>query len=181
MNAVGRETAAGSPWLLFDLVGSGVAVTTPDGALDFCNAALLQLLAQDASYSVDVRLSLSVRSPLLIGESAAAHLYLIVQEAINNAVKHGRARSITVTVRTNRARLSLSIADDGVGIAENPARGAGMGLRLMEYRCAVIGGVMKIKRLPDGGTRIRCVCQQGPARRDSGRIAMHGAPAEDGD
>src|SRR5712675_1569541 len=48
MNAVGRETAAGSPWLLFDLVGSGVAVTTPDGALDFCNAALLQLLGQDA-------------------------------------------------------------------------------------------------------------------------------------
>jgi len=120
-----------------------------------------------ASYSVDVRLSLSVRSPLLIGESAAAHLYLIVQEAINNAVKHGRARSITVTVRTNRARLSLSITDDGVGIPENPARGAGMGLKLMEYRCAVIGGVMKIKRLPDGGTRIRCVCQQGPARRDS--------------
>jgi PAS domain S-box-containing protein len=123
-----------------------------------------------ASYSVDVRLSLSVRSPLLIGESAAAHLYLIVQEAINNAVKHGRARSIAVTVRTNRARLSLSITDDGVGIPENPARGAGMGLKLMEYRCAVIGGVMKIKRLPDGGTRIRCVCQQGPARRDSGRI-----------
>jgi PAS domain S-box-containing protein len=123
-----------------------------------------------ASYSVDVRLSLSVRSPLLVGESAAAHLYLIVQEAINNAVKHGRARSITVTVRTNRARLSLSITDDGVGIAENPARGAGMGLKLMEYRCAVIGGVMKIKRPPDGGTRIRCVCQQGPARRDSGRI-----------
>ena len=120
-----------------------------------------------ASYSVDVRLSLSVRSPLLIGESAAAHLYLIVQEAINNAVKHGRARSITVTVRTNRARLSLSITDDGVGIPENPARGAGMGLKLMEYRCGMIGGVMKIKRLPDGGTRIRCVCQQGPARRDS--------------
>jgi signal transduction histidine kinase len=69
-----------------------------------------------------------------------------------------------VTVRTNRARLSLSITDDGVGIPENPARGAGMGLKLMEYRCAVIGGVMKIKRLPDGGTRIRCVCQQGPAR-----------------
>ncbi len=48
MNAVGRETAAESPWLLFDLVGSGVAVTTPDGALDFCNAALLKLLGQDA-------------------------------------------------------------------------------------------------------------------------------------
>jgi PAS domain-containing protein len=48
MNAVGLETAAGPPWLLFDLVGSGVAVTTPDGTLEFCNAALRQLLRQDA-------------------------------------------------------------------------------------------------------------------------------------
>jgi two-component system sensor kinase FixL len=134
-----------------------------------------------ASYSVDVRLRLSVRSPLLIGESAAAHLYLIVQEAINNAVKHGRARSIAVTLRTNPALVSLSIADDGVGIAENPARGAGMGLKLMEYRSAVIGGVLKIKRAPDGGTRIRCVCPQGPARRDSGRVTKHRASAEDRD
>jgi signal transduction histidine kinase len=106
---------------------------------------------------------------------------LIVQEAINNAVKHGRARSITVTLRTNRALLSLSITDDGVGIAENPARGAGMGLKLMEYRSAVIGGVLKIKRLPDGGTRIRCVCPQAPARRDSARTTMRGASTQDGD
>jgi PAS domain S-box-containing protein len=134
-----------------------------------------------ASYNIDVRLHLSARAPLLIGESAAAHLYLIVQEAINNAVKHGRARSITVTLRTNRALLSLSIADDGVGIAENPPRGAGMGLKLMEYRSAVIGGVLKIKPLTDGGTRIRCVCLQGPARRDSARVTMRSASTEDGD
>jgi PAS domain S-box-containing protein len=113
-----------------------------------------------ASYNIDVRLRLSVRSPLLIGESAAAHLYLIVQEAVNNAVKHGRARSIDVTLRSNRALVCLSITDDGVGIAEYPARGTGMGLKLMEYRSAVIGGVLKIKRLPHGGTRIRSVCPQ---------------------
>ncbi len=46
------------------------------------------------SYGIDVRLRLMIRSPLRIGESAAAHLYLIAQEAINNAVKHGRARSV---------------------------------------------------------------------------------------
>jgi len=113
-----------------------------------------------ASYNIEVGLRLSIRSPLHIGESAAAHLYLIVQEAINNAVKHGRARSIAVTLRSNRALVSLSITDDGVGIVESPARGAGMGLKLMEYRSAVIGGVMKIKRLPKGGTRIRSVCPQ---------------------
>jgi len=112
------------------------------------------------SYAIDVRLHLSVRSQLLIGESAAAHLYLIVQEAINNAVKHGRARSIAVTLRTNRLLVSLSITDDGVGIAETRTRGAGMGLKLMQYRCAVIGAVMRIKRLPQGGTRVRSICPQ---------------------
>jgi PAS domain S-box-containing protein len=112
------------------------------------------------SYNIEVRLGLSMRSPLRIGESAAAHLYLIVQEAINNAVKHGRSRAVAVTLRSNRAWVSLSIADDGVGIAENPSRGAGMGLKLMEYRSAVIGGVMKIKRRPAGGTRVHCVCPQ---------------------
>jgi hypothetical protein len=112
------------------------------------------------SYNVDVRLRLSIRDPLLIGESAAAHLYLIVQEAINNAVRHGRAKSITVTLRSNRALVSLSITDDGVGIAESAERRSGMGLKLMEYRAAVIGGVLGIKRLPDGGTRIHSICPQ---------------------
>ncbi len=113
------------------------------------------------SYNIDVRLRVSIRFPLALGESAAAHLYLIVQEAINNAVRHGRARSIVVTLRTSRTWVSLSIADDGVGIAEAPARGAGMGLKLMEYRSAVIGGSLVIKRLSDGGTRIHSVCPQG--------------------
>ena len=112
------------------------------------------------SYNIGVTLRLSIRSPLLIGESAAAHLYLIVQEAINNAVRHGRARSILVTLRTSRMFVFLSISDDGDGIADSPARGAGMGIKLMQYRAAVIGGVMRIKRLRGGGTRIHSVCPQ---------------------
>jgi signal transduction histidine kinase len=125
------------------------------------------------NYHVEVRLRMSLKSPLLIGESAAAHLYLIVQEAINNAVRHGRARSIVVTLRTSPALVFLSITDDGVGIADSPGRGSGMGLKLMEYRAAVIGGVMGIKRRPDGGTRIRSVCPQdaGAARFRENRRA----------
>jgi hypothetical protein len=110
------------------------------------------------SYSIDVRLRLIIRWPMLIDESAATHLYLIVQEAINNAVKHGHARSVVVTLRTNRTVVYLSIADDGVGIADLAVRGDGMGLKIMQYRSAMIGGVVRIKRLPTGGTRIRCLC-----------------------
>jgi PAS domain S-box-containing protein len=121
------------------------------------------------SYDVAIQLRLAVRSPLLIGESVAAHLYLIVQESINNAVRHGRARSIAVTLRANRTLVSLSISDDGVGIAEKPGRGGGMGLKVMEYRSAVIGGVLGIKRRPGGGTRVHSVCPQnaGAARFNS--------------
>src|SRR5271163_989749 len=39
-----REPTADSSWLLFDHVGGGVAVTMPDGTVEFCNAALLQLM-----------------------------------------------------------------------------------------------------------------------------------------
>jgi signal transduction histidine kinase len=117
------------------------------------------------SYGIDVRLWLSIRAPLRISESAAAHLYLIVQEAINNAVRHGRARSIGVTMRTNRSLVSLAIVDDGIGITELPARGTGMGIKLMEYRTAMVGGVMRIKRLSDGGTCIHSVCPQDTGAR----------------
>jgi PAS domain S-box-containing protein len=112
------------------------------------------------NYQIDLQLRLAIHAPLGLGESAAAHLYLIVQEAINNAVRHGRAHRVVVRLRSSRSVVLLSITDDGVGIAEAAARGTGMGLKLMEYRCAVIGGVMSVKRAWQGGTRVRCVCPQ---------------------
>ena len=54
-----------------------------------------------------------------------------------------------------------------------------MGLKLMEYRSAVIGGVMGIKRLPGGGTRIRSVCPQdagGAAPQESPVAERHSRP-----
>jgi signal transduction histidine kinase len=109
------------------------------------------------SYGIDVRLRLMLRSPLRIDDSTATHLYLIAQEAINNAVKHGHARSVAVKLRTGRTLVYLSITDDGVGIADNSARGAGMGLKIMKYRTAMIGGVMQIERRLNGGTQLRCL------------------------
>jgi PAS domain S-box-containing protein len=110
------------------------------------------------SYGIDVRLRLMLRCPLLIDEAAATHLYLIAQEAINNAVKHGHARSVVVTLRANKTIIYLSITDNGVGIADTQPRGTGMGLKIMEYRATMVGGVVRIERLPNGGTRIRSVC-----------------------
>ena len=109
-------------------------------------------------YGIDVRLRPMIRSPLLVDESTAAHLYLIAQEAINNAIKHGHARSVVVKLRTTRHLAYLSITDDGVGVPDDAARGTGMGLKIMEYRAAMIGGAMRIRRVPNGGTSLRCIC-----------------------
>jgi signal transduction histidine kinase len=110
------------------------------------------------SYGLDVQLNLTIRHPLLVNESAGAHLYLIAQEAINNAIKHGHARSVIVKLRTTVKLAYLTITDDGGGLSSAPSRRAGLGIKIMEYRAATIGGEVHIKRLVNGGTRVRIVC-----------------------
>lgn len=131
-------------------------------------AALQTLVAWSRdSYQLDVRLHLALRSPPRIDEAAAGHLYLMAQEGIANAVRHGSARSILVTLRSNRARICLSIADDGSGVADPAKRGRGMGIKIMQYRCSLIGAAMHVKKAPAGGTRLRIVCPQ-----DRGRAGL---------
>ena len=111
------------------------------------------------NYGIEVRLRLLLRSPLVVTEATATHLYLIAQEAITNAVKHGRARLITVTLGTNRSIVMLTVTDDGIGIP-TPLHNTGMGVKIMEYRAGMIGGSVQLKRCQGGGTRMRCVCPQ---------------------
>jgi signal transduction histidine kinase len=96
--------------------------------------------------------SVSIEDP-----SHATHLYRIAQEAISNAIKHGKARRVTIAVRRERDGVRLSVRDDGVGIAEPSAHGQGMGLRIMAHRARMIGSTLTIRRDPRGGTLVECV------------------------
>ena len=53
-------------------------------------------------------------------------------------------------------RLLLAIRDNGCGISGNGPATSGMGLRVMRYRAAVLGGALAVERQPAGGTRVRC-------------------------
>jgi len=86
---------------------------------------------------------------------AAIHLYRIAQEAVANAVRHARATEITVTLAYEDGALVLTIADDGVGIAQPPVR-RGMGLTSMTHRAEAIGAFLIIAPGPRGGTTVRC-------------------------
>lgn len=101
-------------------------------------------------------------SPLSV--SAAVHLYRISQEAISNAVKHGRARDVRLRLEILENLLVLTVKDDGTGLAPRPGESDGMGLRIMRYRAKMIGASMEMNHRPDGGTSVICVLGPEQAR-----------------
>lgn len=89
--------------------------------------------------------------------NVALHLYRITQEAVNNAIRHGAAQQIDITLDTLRSPHQLIIEDNGRGFDPGALReGRGVGLGLMNYRAAIIGGMFKINPQPRGGTRVEC-------------------------
>ena len=94
--------------------------------------------------------------------AAATHLFRIAQEAVSNAVKHGRAKKISIQLRKNSGQLHLRISDNGVGFPEKFPGGNGMGLRIMQSRIGMVGGTLIIERNPDGGTSVACTAPVNP-------------------
>jgi signal transduction histidine kinase len=87
----------------------------------------------------------------------ATHLYRIAQEAITNAVRHGKARHINLRLDSIADEIVLTIIDDGIGLPENARNGDGLGLHIMAYRASMIGATFNIERLsPLQGTRVTC-------------------------
>ena len=81
-------------------------------------------------------------------------VYRIVQEALQNAIRHSAAREVSVSLRRIGNRLALTIADDGVGFDVNAAWGKGLGLLSMAERLESVDGSVEIQSLPGAGTRV---------------------------
>ncbi len=86
----------------------------------------------------------------------ATHLYHIAQEAVNNALKHGQAKSILIRLFSGEREGALIIKDDGVGIERPRAPHSGVGLHIMNYRAGMIGGSVEIRREQPRGTAVTC-------------------------
>ncbi len=95
--------------------------------------------------------------PVLINDdNVATHLYHITQEAVNNAIKHGKARHIVIALGASDGRGALTISDNGSGIRKVPAGNKGMGLHIMNYRAKMIGGSLEIAQGKPHGTVVTC-------------------------
>ena len=71
----------------------------------------------------------------------AAHLYRITQEAITNAIKHGKAKNIQIALACDKEEAALTIKSDGLDFPKaSRTKGKGMGLQIMGHRADIIGG-----------------------------------------
>jgi signal transduction histidine kinase len=80
-------------------------------------------------------------------------LYRVVQEALNNVIKHAQAATVDVTVVEADNQIDIRIADDGVGIGEYHET-SGFGLTGMRERIELAGGSIRIDNPARGGTEI---------------------------
>jgi two-component system CheB/CheR fusion protein len=95
--------------------------------------------------------------PVLVPNNAVAtHLYRIAQEAITNAVKHGHARSVVVSLSRTRNSATLAVTDNGTGLPRDFRTVQGMGLRIMKYRADTIGATLTIECAKRKGTNVLC-------------------------
>ena len=121
-------------------------------------------------YAVACRSVRAHHSTSTAGSRRAKHLYRIAQEAVHNALRHGKPRSILIRLDSDDRGLILTITDDGTGMREARDRSGGLGMHIMHYRAGIIGGQITVEPGPDGGTRVRCLVPapgEGAARRAS--------------
>ena len=139
--------------------------------------ALETLVRQLSTHQVSVAFSHET-VPASLSEELTVCLYRIAQEALNNAVKHGRADQISVSLRGTRGSVHMSIDDNGVGFDSQTAR-AGVGLISMTERVEHVGGSLQIRSQPGGGTHVdvRIPCREEGALATEDSVPSTGSDA----
>lgn len=103
----------------------------------------------------------------------AIHLYRIAQEAINNAVKHGKAKEILVSLDTIRDKTVLMVKDDGKGSAEEDGS-TGMGSYILRDRAELINASLDTQEVAGGGTILTCSIEGTQRSKTSGESSRKG-------
>jgi signal transduction histidine kinase len=120
-------------------------------------ASALEEFAATVQARSNVRCQFSAEERVLIYDEVAGHnLYRIAQESVNNALKHGRCKNITIGLGAVDDEVILTIKDDGIGFPAASESSAGMGLSIMNYRARMIDASLDIRRGAGGGTIVLC-------------------------
>jgi signal transduction histidine kinase len=116
----------------------------------------LSQIVQPLSPGDDGRLDIKIEgTPHRLPGPIEMNLLRIGQEAVGNAVKHGRARTVSIQLRYAPSSVRLTVADDGTGFApDQPGRAGHFGIQDMRERALSMGTSLNIESSPNQGTTI---------------------------
>ena len=109
-----------------------------------------------------VALTLDLDGSMAISREASEHLYRIAQEALTNAIKHARARSVQISLEAEAGTVRLRVVDDGDGLSDPLTGSSGLGLQTMRDRAAAIGARLSVAAAHDRGTAVICEVARQP-------------------
>jgi two-component system, NarL family, sensor kinase len=117
--------------------------------------ALQQMLESLTQHrATRVRLAVEDRAALAVSVEQSLHLLLVIQEAVSNCIRHGRAQEARVSLKMLKQGIRLSVRDNGCGFNPEAAVGAGHGLANMAVRARKLGGRFTVMSKVNDGTRI---------------------------
>jgi signal transduction histidine kinase len=119
--------------------------------------AVLKELCDNVTRMFEIPCSFNVKGSLQeLPQHTIVQLYKIAQEAVSNAIKHGKATHVSVNVVRHKDQLQLAIKNDGLAFSPPTTAKDRMGLRIMNYRANTIGATLEIRPQEKCGTRVTC-------------------------
>ena len=121
----------------------------------------LRSLAERIGQEYNAQIDVEMHGPLdELPEFVAGNLLLVLQEAVSNALRHGHAVHVAITVATEApdSRIELTVRDDGQGFVPGTQQGVEQGhfgIEGMRERVERLGGSLEIESTPSGGTTVR--------------------------
>jgi len=116
--------------------------------------AALRTLFQRVVQQSGIQIGFTEHEAKKIGEDASLCLYRVAEEAVQNIVKHGRARNVTIDLAVSEERAVLRIGHDAIDIGNEEYPGQGIGLANLRERVTVLNGNCNILSASERGTMI---------------------------
>jgi PAS domain S-box-containing protein len=121
---------------------------------DLPTALKLMLASLTENQATRVRLAIEDRAAKALSTEQSLHLIRVIQEAVSNCIRHGRASEARVSLKLLKRGVRLGIRDNGSGFNQTDAKKAGHGLRNMASRAQKMGGRFSILSKVNEGTSI---------------------------
>jgi signal transduction histidine kinase len=127
----------------------------PKAISDFGLKDAVLSLVDNLQLSHDLKINAYLNIQNRFTPKIETNLFRIIQEALNNIIKHAKAKSIFIHLLDKDGNLSLTIEDDGIGFAQNTSSyKEGIGLKNIENRTYYLNGKCTIESKPGKGTLI---------------------------